>query len=630
MSLEAAIKDAEAANAAGELVYQKIADKHGVDRSTLSRNHRRVSGSVEQKNINQQHLTPEEEAELVAYIDDLTEQHLPPTREMIQSFASSIAGKLVSESWVTRFINRHSDELTPRWTSAMAADRVAADSYDKYKLYYDMLRTKIEEYSIEPEHTYNMDEKGFMIGCIGKSKRIFSKSKWKEKKFKQMLHNGNREWITLIACVGASGVALPPGLIYSADSKKLQSNWVDEVDVKTHKLYVNVTYNGWSNNDAGLAWLQQVFDANTKHSARRKYRLLIVDGHGSHISRLFLKYCHQNKILLAIYPPHSTHTLQPLDVVLFAPLARAYAKELTARLFKSRGLLAVKKSDFFSLFWPAWVSTFTEDLIQKAFKVVGVYPFNPDAVLAKFAPHESDSNSSSVSSASYYSGSEWRRIDRILLRSVKDKTSKDARVLRHTLHHICISNQLLNQEVEGLVKSLAYKKKKEKRSKILDVQQHDKNPWGPSHFYSPRSFQEAKNRERIEKEMKHQEELEKAKMKELKHASKLYNERLAQQKREKAAKEKEERDERKAAERKAIDERKAERERKKQERIAQKAIQKPIKGKRKASTTAEPAAKRSRGAGGGAGSPTVHEQPLAPAPTLNTRGRKIQKPRKFW
>ena len=129
--------------------------------------------------------------------------------------------------------------------------------------------------------------------------------------------------------------------------------------------------------------------------------------------------------------------------------------------------------------------------------------------------------------------------------------------------------------------------------------------------------------------MKHQEELEKAKMKELKHASKLYNERLAQQKREKAAKEKEVRDERKAAERKAIDERKAERERKKQERIAQKATQKPTKGKRKTLTTAEPAAKRSRGAGGSAGSPTVHKQPLAPALTLNTRSCRIQKPRKF-
>jgi hypothetical protein len=377
MSLEAALKDADAADAAGKLVYQRIADKHGVERSTLSRNHRGVSGPAEVKNTNQQHLTPHEEAELVAYIDKLTEQHLPPTREMIQFFASCIAKKLVHESWVSRFINRHSDELTPRWTSAMAADRVAADSYDKYKLYFNMLRTKIEEYSIEPEHTYNMDEKGFMIGAIGKSKRIFTKTKWKEKRFRQALHDGNREWITLIACVGASGVALPPGLIYSAASKKVQSSWVSDVDVKKHRVFVNVTTNGWSDNDAGLAWLQQVFDANTKESARRKWRLLIVDGHGSHISQMFLKYCHLNKILLAVYPPHSTHTLQALDVVLFAPLARAYSKELTKRLFSSKGLLPVKKGDFFSLFWPAWVSSFTEANIQKAFKAVGVYPFNP-------------------------------------------------------------------------------------------------------------------------------------------------------------------------------------------------------------------------------------------------------------
>ena len=39
----------------------------------------------------------------------------------------------------TRFINRHKDQLTPRWTSAINADRHAADSYDKYKLYIDIL-----------------------------------------------------------------------------------------------------------------------------------------------------------------------------------------------------------------------------------------------------------------------------------------------------------------------------------------------------------------------------------------------------------------------------------------------------------------------------------------------------------
>jgi hypothetical protein len=34
----------------------------------------------------------------------------------------------------------------------------------------------MDEYSILPENTYNMDEKGFMIGRTARSKRIFSRA----------------------------------------------------------------------------------------------------------------------------------------------------------------------------------------------------------------------------------------------------------------------------------------------------------------------------------------------------------------------------------------------------------------------------------------------------------------------
>lgn len=101
--------------------------------------------------------------------------------------------------------------------------------------------------------------------------------------------------------------------------------------------------------------MQQVFDVNTKHTARRKWRLLIVDGHGSHLSRAFLTYRHLNKILVVIFLPHSTHTLQPLDVVLFRPLSAAYSKNLTQRFHSSQGLVPVKRGDFFPLFWDAWL-----------------------------------------------------------------------------------------------------------------------------------------------------------------------------------------------------------------------------------------------------------------------------------
>jgi hypothetical protein len=89
--------DAHAANAAGELMYQNIADKHGVARSTLSRHHGGVVGTMAEKAVNQQLLTLSEELELVVYTEQLTVQHLPPTREMISNFASAIAKKEVSE-----------------------------------------------------------------------------------------------------------------------------------------------------------------------------------------------------------------------------------------------------------------------------------------------------------------------------------------------------------------------------------------------------------------------------------------------------------------------------------------------------------------------------------------------------
>jgi hypothetical protein len=33
----------------------------------------------------------------------------------------------------------------------------------------------MDKYNILPKNTYNMDEKGFIMGALGKSKRVFSR-----------------------------------------------------------------------------------------------------------------------------------------------------------------------------------------------------------------------------------------------------------------------------------------------------------------------------------------------------------------------------------------------------------------------------------------------------------------------
>ena len=48
-------------------------------------------------------------------------------------------------------------------------------------------------------------------------------------------------------------------------------------------MHFTTSPNGWTNNDLGLTWLEQVFDRRSKLKARRRWRLSILDGHDSHV-----------------------------------------------------------------------------------------------------------------------------------------------------------------------------------------------------------------------------------------------------------------------------------------------------------------------------------------------------------
>jgi hypothetical protein len=197
-----------------KLVYQQIADKHGVDRSTLSRRHKQIQADQETKSVNQQKLTA---------------RHIPPTTEMIQNFASSVAQEPVSESWVTRFINKYSIHLISQYSTGMDANRHNVNSYTKCKLYFDLLQAKIAQYNVDAEHTYNMDKKGFIIGVTTRTKHVFSRRMWEKKEVKASLQDGNRAWVTLIACVCGDGSALPPGLLYESANSTIKSSWVEDI-----------------------------------------------------------------------------------------------------------------------------------------------------------------------------------------------------------------------------------------------------------------------------------------------------------------------------------------------------------------------------------------------------------------
>jgi hypothetical protein len=68
---------------------------------------------------------------------------------------------------------------------------------------------------------YYMDEKGFMLGVLTCSKRLFSRRLYKEENIRAHVQDGNRAWITLLVCICADGSALNPAIIYQSASGSL-------------------------------------------------------------------------------------------------------------------------------------------------------------------------------------------------------------------------------------------------------------------------------------------------------------------------------------------------------------------------------------------------------------------------
>ena len=105
--------------------------------------------------------------------------------------------------------------------------------------------------------------------------------------------------------------------------------------------------------------------------------LLILDGHKSHVNYSCVNFCHQNNILLYALPPHTTHILQPAEL-LFAQLKKAYDSECDK--FLTNNGKHVTKYTFAKLFGQAYIKAYTPAAICNAFRATGIWPFNPDVI----------------------------------------------------------------------------------------------------------------------------------------------------------------------------------------------------------------------------------------------------------
>ena len=101
-----------------------------------------------------------------------------------------------------------------------------------------------------------MDGKGFMLGQALKVKVICRRGR-RNPHYSQ---DGNREMVTVIECISAAGMVIPPMYIYKG-GKHIQG-WHAGVQAKEQATFGWLSKD-WTDNELGLEWVEKNFKKYT-------------------------------------------------------------------------------------------------------------------------------------------------------------------------------------------------------------------------------------------------------------------------------------------------------------------------------------------------------------------------------
>ena len=272
-------------------------------------------------------LTTEEETKLAAYLIDISKQGYAKYKEITLFMATQIAvkhgttvkGGCLSDMWWRKFVKRH-PQVSRQISRNSAMSQTSVNKEAIGLMYTGLLKAMCDnEYgnlNRKPHLIFSASESGFDLDSVNK---IVAASTGPKRV--PAFQNGQREQVSVLSCVSASGGTISPMFICRSQSG-LVSYDTQESTPGASILFSHHNL-GWTDNDLYLKWFREVFFPSIP--AERPV-LLLVDGQTAHVTS---------------------------D--------------------------AVDKHNFAKYFDMAWNTTIAQEVIREDFRNSGIFPLNPQA-----------------------------------------------------------------------------------------------------------------------------------------------------------------------------------------------------------------------------------------------------------
>ncbi|XP_069110174.1 tigger transposable element-derived protein 6-like [Argopecten irradians] len=366
-----ALESAVSAVRNGHLSLRKASKKYAVPKTTLIDH---VSGRIEcgARPGRKPYLAPKIEEALVSKVISAADkgfgisksQLILKTARLCQSAQIPLQKNVPGDDW-WRGLKRRHPELVLRKPERLSTSRVRMLNKPVIDSFFADLNKVVTGLNLQnkPHLVWNADETGKQFEhspsnvCTKKGTRTL-----------QSRTSNSRENVTILACINATGKAMPPLCVAKGKTRKCLQTF-NTVDAPEGTLW---TYQNkaWMCDILGDEWFTNVF---LKNCGPERPQLLIMDSHSSHEVLSLLEKAKQENIHIMALPPHCTHVLQPLDRTVFGPFNKAYNR-LCSEFLAANPNHVVNKASWPRLFNGAWTAAMTTANITKGFKVCGLYP----------------------------------------------------------------------------------------------------------------------------------------------------------------------------------------------------------------------------------------------------------------